>query len=218
MGLPVPPTRGLLRLGPAGPFPRSSHPAWFFSGDGPIRLLDLAGYRQAMIDAGLARNLAVDAVQRMALHGTGEVLWAGAQGGKRGHFHSSWEVRVFTTRMPAEKALPSLTGLGGLPLGATAVEALAVRPGVVLSYTGTCEPSVLRLPSEHGPRWSRALRIPAQIRCHYNRVAHASLAVGNVCAQITLLTESLPRAEHGLRSLVELVLRDLEEHDTPATA
>jgi hypothetical protein len=200
---------GLLRLGPSGPFPRDSQPVWYFHGDGFTRVMDVAGYRAALVELGTPEHAARDLVGRMREHGATGVLWAGAQGGGRGHIRVAWDVRVAITSSPANEAVPAITGTLGRPVGAGAVPSLETRRGVLAAYTHGMQPQKIRLPSAQGPRWSRFLGLPAQIHYHFNRVAYAALAVENVGATVSVYADSLPAAEHAMRSLVDVVLQEL---------
>jgi hypothetical protein len=201
---------GLLRLGPSGPFPRDSQPAWFFHGDGFTRVMDVPGYKVALVELGMAEHAARDLVGRMHAQGAIGVLWAGAQGGERGHIRVAWDVRVAITTSPASEAVPAITGTLGRPVGAGAVPSLETRHGVLATYTHGMQPQKIRLPSAQGPRWSRALGLPAQIHYHFSRVAYAALAVENVGATVNVYASSLPAAEHAMRSLVDIVLQDIK--------
>ncbi len=207
---PLPAMSGLLSLGPSGPFPHASQAAWYFDPRGHVRYLDMEGYLAGQLEAGVPRHVAEDTVARMRAHGAGRVLWAAAHGGKRGHAFVGWDVRVATTGMPAAEAVPAILAMGGIPLGATAVRQLEGRTGVLVAYTQPVEPQTIRLPASRGPRWSRAFGVPARIESHFTRAAFASLAIGHVGATINLSTESLTTAEQGLRTLVDVVLADLD--------
>ena len=200
---------GLLTLGRSGPFPANSQPDWFFHGDGIVRVLDMPGYAAALVDAGTADHVARDIVDRMRTHGAIGVLWAGAHGGKRGHIRSAWDVRVAVTTSPASEAVPAITGTQGRPVGAVAVPSLETRDGVLAAYTQPIQPRKIRLPSSQGPSWARALHLPAQMRHQYTRVAYAALAVETVGATVNVCADSLPVAEHAMRSLVDIALQDI---------
>jgi hypothetical protein len=201
---------GLLRLGPSGPFPRDSQPAWFFHGDGFTRVMDVPGYKVALVELGMPEHAARDLVGRMHAHGAAGVLWAGAQGGERGHIRVAWDVRVAITTSPASEAVPAITGALGRPVGAGAVPSLETRHGVLAAYTHGMQPQKIRLPSAQGPRWSRTLGLPAQIHYHFSRLAYAALALENVGATVNVYANSLPAAEHAMRSLVDIVLQDIK--------
>lgn len=206
----LPAMHGLLPLGPSGPFPRNSQPAWFFHEDGIVRAVNLREYQAALVETGTAEHAARDLVGRMASHGATRALWAGACGGKRGHIRVAWDVRVAVTTSPAAESVPAITGAQGRPVGAGAVPSLSARGGVLAAYTQALQPQKVRLPSSYGPNWSRALRLPARMQYHYTCVAYAALAVGTVGATVNVLADSLPAAEHGMRSLVDIVLVDIE--------
>jgi hypothetical protein len=80
---------------------------------------------------------------------------------------------------------------------------------VLAAYTHRAQSQKVRLPSSAGPSWSRALRLPAKIHYHHTCVAYAALAAGYVGATVTVLADSLPSAEHRLRSLTGVVLNDI---------
>lgn len=200
---------GILALGRSGPFPQDSQPHWFVHGDGLVRVLDMPGYAAALVEAGAADHVARDIVDRMQTHGATGVLWAGAQGGRRGHIRSTWDVRVAVTTSQAAEAVPAITGAQGRPVGAGAVLSLEGREGVLAAYTQVIQPQKIRLPSSKGPNWSRALHLPAQMHYHYSRAAYAALAVETVGATVNVFTDSLPVAEHALRSLVDIALQDI---------
>lgn len=211
---------GVLSLGPSGPFARNSQPAWFFHGDGAVRVLDMSGYQSALVEAGIDRAASRDLVARMRANGTSRILWARGEGGRRGHLHAAWDVRVATTATPAIDAVGEITGSTHRPLGAAPVSSLEGHQGVLTAYTQRVQPQKVRLPSSAGPTWSRTLRLPSEIRYHYTCAAYAALAVGPVGATVTVMADSVPGAEHRLRSLTEVVLDDIapaccEEHEKP---
>ena len=213
----VPAMHRLVSLGPSGPFSKTSQPAWFFHGDGHVRYLDMECYRAGLIESGMPSHEANDAVGRMREHGARQLLWAMAHGGKGGHANVSWDVRVSATTSPAAEAVPAITGSSHLPLGASPISALADHDAVLVAYTYQLEPTKIRLPSALGPRWSRTLRLPAQIECHFTRGAFAALATGNVGATVVVCAGSLPAAEHGLRALVKALMSDVMDNAKGAT-
>jgi hypothetical protein len=200
---------GLLSLGPSGPFVRDSHPAWFFHADGAVRVLDMPGYLSALVEGGMDSVVARDLIGRMQAHGATRILWAGAQGGRRGHLHTAWDVRVATTTTSATEAVAEITGGTHRPVGAAPVASLEGDQRVLAAYTHRAQSQKVRLPSSAGPSWSRALRLPAKIHYHYTCVAYAAVAAGNVGATVTVIADSLPSAEHRLRSLTDVVLGDI---------
>jgi hypothetical protein len=211
---------GVLSLGPSGPFARNSQPAWFFHGDGVVRVLDMSGYLAGLVEAGTDREAARDLVGRMRANGTNRILWARAEGGRRGHLHAAWDVRVATTTTPAMDAVKEITGSTHRPLGAAPVSSLEGHQGVLAAYTLQTQPQKVRLPSSAGPTWSRTLRLPAEIHYHYTCAAYAALAAGSVGATVTVMADSVPGAEHRLRSLTEAVFEDItpacsREHEKP---
>lgn len=205
----LPAMHGLLSLGPSGPFVRDSHPAWFSHSDGFVRVLDMPGYLSALVEGGMDSVAARDLLGRMQAHGATRILWAGAQGGRRGHLHSAWDVRVATTTTPAADAVAEITGGAHRSVGAEPVAPLEGDPRVLAAYTHRAQSQKARLPSSAGPSWSRALRLPAKITYHYRSVAYAALAAGSVGATVTVMADSLPGAEHRLRSVTDVVLNDI---------
>jgi hypothetical protein len=200
---------GLLRLGPSGPFRESSQPAWFFSGQGAVRILSNGEYRSALIEDGIAPHVAADLVGRMTEFGSDSTLWARAHGGRRGHFHVMWDVRVSTTGPPASDAVPRVIGGVHTPLGAAPIGALEGAADVLVAYRARIEPTTIKLPPSHGPRWSAALRLASQIRNHATQCAYAVVTAGHVGATILVFAEGPGPAEHALRSLVDVVRADI---------
>jgi hypothetical protein len=209
---------GLLSLGASGPFARDSHPAWFFHADGAVRVLDMPGYLSALVEDGMDSVIARDLVGRMQAHGATRILWAGAQGGRRGHLHAAWDVRVATTTTSATEAVAEITGGTHRPIGAAPVASLEGDQRVLAAYTHRAQPQKVQLPSSAGPSWSRTLRLPAKVHYHHTCVAYAALAAGYVGSTLTVLADSLPSAEHRLRSLTDVVLNDIgmTTNDEPA--
>ena len=204
---------GLLSLGPSGPFVHTSQPAWFFPGQGLVRYLDVAGYQQALTEAGESEQVTADMARRLRAEGTSHVLWALAHGGKSGHAHVQWDVRAIRTENLAVEAVGNVTGVlaGSHPLGTTPIAQLVELPEVLAAYSTPLEPATVKLPSAVGPRWASRLGLPAKIRYHFTRAGYVAIAAGNVGATVTVLAGSLPVVEHGLRSLVKVVLDDLRQ-------
>ena len=202
---------GLLSLGPSGPFSHTSQPAWFFPGAGLLRYLDVAGYQRALTELGEPDYVTADMAKRLRAEGASRVLWATAHGGKSGHAHVHWDVRVIRSESPAAEAVARIAGVmaGQCPLGTTPVEQLKPLPEVLAAYCAPVEPTKVKLPSSAGPRWARRLGLPVHIRYHFTRAAYAAIAAGHIGATVTVYADSLPSAEHGLRSLVDVVLDDL---------
>lgn len=200
---------GILRLGPSGPFRRNSQPVWFFSGEGAVRILSSDEYRAALIEEGIDRHVATDLAHRMRACGAGPTLWAKAHGGRRGHFHTMWDVRVSTTNPPASEAVPTITGGTHVPLGASVVTSVQKQPDVLVAYRTKLEPTTVKFPASHGPRWSAALRLPAQIKQHATQLAYAALTNGHVGATVVVAAGGPGPVEHALESLVEVVRDDI---------
>lgn len=206
---------GLRALGDAGPFAVDDQPGWFTL-DGVVRDLDLDAYGRAVEDTGATRPQAEDLVARMRGAGIDRVVWFGAQGGRRGHVRSSWDVRIAVGTEPAVDAVPRITALGGLPLGATALAVedpvrAATSVVVLQAYTMPVEPEVRRFPASTGGRWARTFRVPQQLTDHATSMGYAALACGPVGATVLVRTTSAEVTRSALRRLVHVTATDLRD-------
>lgn len=208
------PLTGLRALGDTGPFAPDDERRWFTLDDGVVSDLDLDAYRRAVEDTGATRPQADDLVARMRAAGIDRVVWFGAQGGRRGHARSSWDVRIAVGTEPAVDAVPRITALGGLPLGAVALptddQVLAATSVKLLqAYTMPVEPEVRRLPPSAGNRWARALHLPQQVKDHATSIGDAALAHGPIGATVLVRTMSPAITEAALRRLLDVTAADL---------
>lgn len=208
MTVALPVMRGLLGLGPEGPFPVSSQARWFPHRDGLVRSLDLADYTGALLADGGARDHVAALAGALERHGCSRIVWAGGHGGAPGQANATWDVRLIATESPAEDVLADVPQEEE-QAGATPIEVLDQRTGVTTAFTRPVPPDRIPVPRESAPWWARWIGLQLYVEYHHEQLAGAMLAVGNVLAGINVTAGSKLAAEDALIRLVDIVAYDL---------
>lgn len=208
MTVELPVMRGLLALGPEGPFPVSSQPRWFAHRDGLVRSLDLPEFTAALLADGTASEGVAALAGSLERHGCSRILWACGHGGTPGHVNATWDVRLMATGSPAEEVHADLPREEEVP-GTTLIETLDHRPGVITAFTRPFPPDRIPVPRAVAPWWARWVGLQLYIDYHHEQFAGAILAVGHVLTSITVTAGSRLAAEDALIRLVDLVAYDL---------
>lgn len=208
MTVELPVMRGLLALGPEGPFPVSSQARWFAHRDGLVRSLGLPDYTAALLADGAASHHVATLAAALERHGCSRILWACGHGGTPGHVNATWDVRLIATASPAEEVH------GDLPLeeevpGTTLIETLDHRTGVITAFTRPFPPDRIPVPRAVAPWWARWIGLQLYVDYHHEQFAGAMLAVGHVLAGLNVTAGSKLAAEDALIRLVDLVAYDL---------
>lgn len=210
MTIELPVMRGLLALGPEGPFPVNSQPRWFAHRDGVVRWLDLPAYVDAQRSDGPPSEQVTAWVGTLERHGCSRVVSARGHGGTPGHVNATWDVRVIATRSPADEVLADLSQDEPVASAPEApIEILAQRAGVVTASTRPSPPGRVPVPRGAAPWWARWTATQLHIDYHHEHLASAALAIGDVLAEVNVTAASKLAAEDGAIRLVDLVAYDL---------
>ena len=195
-------------LGPSGPFDHTTRPVWFHQLPSHVRVLDLVGYRDAMVATGTQEAEADRTTARLRDHGVTAVLWAGAHGGRRGFMDLYWDVRMAETAGPAADVVRLFIDADAV------VPASALNPGLrkvaehhhVLGVaSGPVPQRVERLPAGCGPRWSRLLRLPARITYGAGYYAHVAMAHDRMGATVFTCAPTKAEAEWAAAKLASML-------------
>lgn len=210
MTIELPVMRGLLALGPEGPFPVSSQPRWFAHRDGIVRWLGLPAYTDALLTDGAPSERVTAVAATLERHGCTRVVWACGHGGTPGHVNATWDVRLIATQSPADEVLADLPQDEPVAAAPQApIEILAQRAGVVTAFTRPFPPSRIPVPREAAPWWARWTALQLHIDYDHEHLASAALAIGDVLAEVNVTAASKLAAEDGAIRLVDLVAYDL---------
>jgi hypothetical protein len=206
-----------MNLGGSGPFEHESQQWWRFHGDSHVKHLNIRGYHDALIEAGVDERIASQVVQPLRQHGAKEVLWAGAYGQRGGKYNVVWDVVVTVTEGPAQPAIQGIMAIGesteSLVSGGL-MEALVQLDDVVSIEAESDAPATAPIHQHEKPWLARVLRLPMQVKLafeHYGRVAIAS---GRVGANVSVATRDRHLTDWATGRLARTLLADLETQPT----